>query len=221
MTTIVIVDDQALIRTGFEMILGSEPDLDIVASCSDGVEALEAVRRWRPEVVLMDIRMPKLDGIEATRQIMAEQANDDVRTRILILTTFDLDEYVFQALQAGATGFLLKDTPPEVLIDGVRIVAAGDSLLSPTITRRLIEQFANQPAVTADPSLFQELTERENDVLMCIARGLSNAEISEDLFVSEATVKTHVSRVLSKLGVRDRVQAVVLAYENGLVTPGG
>lgn len=221
MTTIVIVDDQALIRTGFEMILGSEPDLEIVATCSDGVEALEAVRRWRPDVVLMDIRMPKLDGIEATRQIMSEQGDGEVRTRILILTTFDLDEYVFQALQAGATGFLLKDTPPETLIEGVRVVAAGESLLSPTITRRLIEQFANQPAATADPTVFSELTEREHDVLMCIARGLSNAEISETLFVSEATVKTHVSRVLSKLDVRDRVQAVVLAYENGLVTPGG
>ena len=220
MIRVVIVDDQALIRTGFEMILNTEADIEVVATCDDGLAAIEAVQRWRPDVVLMDIRMPKLDGIGATRQIMSE-ANDEDRPRILILTTFDLDEYVFDALQAGATGFLLKDTPPETLVDGVRVVAAGEALLSPTVTRQLIEQFAKQPAVTApDSAVFSELTDREHDVLLCIARGLSNAEISESLFVSEATVKTHVSRVLAKLDVRDRVQAVVLAYEHGLVTPG-
>ena len=221
MIRVVVVDDQALIRTGFEMILNSEPDIEVVATCDDGIAAVEAVRRWRPDVVLMDIRMPKLDGIGATREIMAETAADAAGPRILILTTFDLDEYVFDALQAGATGFLLKDTPPETLVEGLRVVAAGDALLSPTVTRRLIEQFSKQPSLAApDPTVFGELTDREHDVLLCIARGLSNAEISESLFVSEATVKTHVSRVLAKLSVRDRVQAVVLAYENGLVTPG-
>lgn len=220
MINVVIVDDQALIRTGFEMILNSESDIDVVATANDGIEALEAVRRWRPDVVLMDIRMPKLDGISATRQITDEHTGPD-GPRVLILTTFDLDEYVFDALKAGATGFLLKDTPPEILIDGVRTVAEGEALLSPTVTRRLIEQFVSQPTTAApDAGVFGELTEREHDVLLCIAQGLSNAEISESLFVSEATVKTHVSRVLSKLEVRDRVQAVVLAYEHGLVTPG-
>ena len=220
MIRVVIVDDQALIRSGFEMILSSEPDIEVLATCDDGIDALDTVRRWRPDVVLMDIRMPKLDGISATREIMAESDPENT-PRVLILTTFDLDEYVFDALQAGATGFLLKDSPPETLIDALRVVAAGEALLSPTITRRLIEQFAKQPSITApDADIFSELTEREHDVLLCIARGLSNAEISESLFVSEATVKTHVSRVLAKLDVRDRVQAVVLAYENGLVTPG-
>lgn len=221
MIRVLIVDDQALIRTGFEMILNVEDDIEVVATCDDGVQAVEAVRRWRPDVVLMDIRMPKLDGIGATREIMAESTPGEPGPRVLILTTFDLDEYVFEALQAGATGFLLKDTPPETLVDGLRVVAAGEALLSPAITKRLIEQFAKQPSPAApDAAIFSELTDREHDVLLCIARGLSNAEISDDLFVSEATVKTHVSRVLAKLNVRDRVQAVVLAYEHGLVTPG-
>lgn len=221
MIRVLIVDDQALIRTGFEMILNVEPDIEVVATCEDGIQAVEAVHRWRPDVVLMDIRMPKLDGIGATREIMADAGADGDPPRVLILTTFDLDEYVFQALQAGATGFLLKDTPPETLVDGLRVVAAGEALLSPTVTKRLIEQFAKQPAPNApDAAIFSELTEREHEVLLCIARGLSNSEISDSLFVSEATVKTHVSRVLAKLDVRDRVQAVVLAYEHGLVTPG-
>jgi len=221
MIRVLVVDDQALIRTGFEMILNVEPDIEVVATCEDGIQAVEAVRRWRPDVVLMDIRMPKLDGIAATREIISGIEPDDDGPRVLILTTFDLDEYVFEALQAGATGFLLKDTPPETLVDGLRVVAAGDALLSPTVTKRLIEQFAKQPSPTApDAAIFQEITDRERDVLLCVARGLSNAEISDALSVSEATVKTHVSRVLSKLGVRDRVQAVVLAYEHGLVTPG-
>lgn len=220
MIRVVIVDDQSLIRTGFEMILGTEPDIEVVASCSDGVEAVEAVRRWRPDVVLMDIRMPRLDGIGATAEIMKEADETGHTPRVLILTTFDLDDYVFSALRAGAAGFLLKDVPPETLVDGVRVVAGGDSLLSPGVTRRLIEQFATLPSSPTKTTLFDELTERERDVLMCLARGLSNQEISGELFVSEATVKTHVSRVLSKLEVRDRVQAVVLAYEHGLVTPG-
>lgn len=221
MIRVIIVDDQQLIRTGFEMILGSEADIEVVATCQDGLEALEAVDRWRPDVVLMDIRMPRLDGIEATRELQARRV-DGVGPQILILTTFDLDEYVFDALQAGASGFLLKDTPAETLIEGVRIVADGEALLSPTVTRRLIEQFATRPAAAAPvhaPGI-DDLTSREYEVLTCIARGLSNAEIGEELFVSETTVKTHVSRVLSKLKLRDRVQAVVLAYESGLVTPG-
>lgn len=221
MIRVVIVDDQALIRTGFEMILNVEADIEVVATCNDGIQAVEAVRRWRPDVVLMDIRMPKLDGIAATREIMADNEAAGSGPRVLILTTFDLDEYVFEALQAGATGFLLKDTRPETLVEGLRIVADGEALLSPTITKRLIEQFVKQPSPTApDAAVFNEITDREHDVLLCIARGLSNAEISQALIVSEATVKTHVSRVLAKLGVRDRVQAIVLAYEHGLVTPG-
>lgn len=221
MIRVIIVDDQQLIRTGFEMILGSEDDIEVVATCEDGIEALEAIDRWRPDVVLMDIRMPRLDGIEATRALRDRRA-DEERPQVLILTTFDLDEYVFDALQAGASGFLLKDTPAETLIDGVRIVAGGDALLSPTVTRRLIEQFATRPAIAhaTDAPGIEDLTDRENEVLLCIARGLSNAEIGEELFVSETTVKTHVSRVLAKLKLRDRVQAVVLAYESGLVTPG-
>jgi len=220
MIRVLIVDDQALIRSGFEMILNSEADIEVVATCEDGTQAVEAAARWRPDVVLMDIRMPQLDGISATRAILGDRATHDA-PRVLILTTFDLDEYVYDALSAGATGFLLKDTPPESLIEAVRVVAAGDALLSPQVTRRLIEQFAGRPNPAArNASAFSDLTDREHDVLLCMAQGLSNAEIGESLFVSEATVKTHVSRVLGKLDVRDRVQAVVLAYETGLVTPG-
>lgn len=219
MISVVIVDDQELIRTGFELILGSEPDIDVVATSGDGIEALEDIERWRPDVVLMDIRMPRLDGIETTQQLH-DRLGDDA-PQVLILTTFDLDEYVYNALRAGAAGFLLKDTPPEALIEGVRTVASGDALLAPSITRRLIAQFAEgSTATTREVPELAELTDREREVLLCVARGLSNAEIGEELFVGETTVKTHVSRMLAKLGVRDRVQAVVLAYESGLVTPG-
>jgi len=221
MIRVLIVDDQELIRTGFEMILNTEPDIEVVATCDDGINAVEAVIRWRPDVVLMDIRMPKLDGIAATRQIHERDSDTEPAPKVLILTTFDLDEYVFDALRAGASGFLLKDTPADTLVEGVRIVAGGDSLLSPAVTRRLIEQFTSgRTGVTIAPPELKELTEREHEVLLCVAQGMSNAEVGEELFVSETTVKTHVSRVLSKLGVRDRVQAVVLAYESGIVQPG-
>lgn len=219
MISVVIVDDQELIRTGFELILGSEPDIEVVATSGDGVDALEDIERWRPDVVLMDIRMPRLDGIETTKQLHERLGGD--APHVLILTTFDLDEYVYEALRAGAAGFLLKDTPPETLIEGVRTVAGGDALLAPSITRRLISQFAEgTTATTRTVPELADLTDREREVLMCVARGLSNAEIGEELFVSETTVKTHVSRMLAKLGLRDRVQAVVLAYESGVVTPG-
>lgn len=214
---VVVVDDQALMRTGFKMILESA-GIQVVAEAENGREALDIVRQHRPDVVLMDIRMPELDGVAATEQLMADP---DVGARILILTTFDLDEYVFAALRAGAAGFLLKDTPPEALIEAVEIIAAGDALLAPSITKRLIGEFARSggAASTELPGI-EELTERETEVLVAMARGLSNAEIAEALYVGETTVKTHVGRVLMKLGVRDRVQAVVAAYESGLVTPG-
>jgi DNA-binding NarL/FixJ family response regulator len=214
---VVVVDDQALMRTGFRMILESA-GIDVVAEAGDGREALDVVRQSRPDVVLMDIRMPELDGVEATRQLCADP---DVHARVLILTTFDLDEYVYSALRAGAAGFLLKDTPAEQLIDAVRVVADGESLLAPSVTRRLVEEFArNAPATPAAAPGLEELTERETEVLMAMARGLSNAEIATALFVGETTVKTHVGRVLMKLSVRDRVQAVVVAYESGIVRPG-
>lgn len=215
---VAVIDDQALMRTGFRMILESA-GIDVVAEAENGRDALDIVRRHRPDVVLMDIRMPELDGVAATEQLMADPS---VEARILILTTFDLDEYVFAALQAGAAGFLLKDTPPEALIDAVQVIAAGDALLAPSITKRLISEFAKGATVGKPTDLpgFGELTERETEVLIAMARGMSNAEIAESLFVGETTVKTHVGRVLMKLGVRDRVQAVVAAYESGLVTPG-
>ncbi|MEM7141221.1 MAG: response regulator transcription factor [Actinomycetota bacterium] len=213
---VVVVDDQALMRTGFRMILESA-DIAVVGEAENGLEAVDLVAREAPDVVLMDIRMPELDGVEATRRIM--ERNGD--TRVLILTTFDLDEYVYAALQAGAAGFLLKDTPPERLIDAVTVVAEGDALLAPSVTRRLVEEFATRtPASTTPTPGLADLTERETEVLEAMARGLSNAEIAEALYVGETTVKTHVGRVLMKLGVRDRVQAVVVAYESGLVTPG-
>jgi DNA-binding NarL/FixJ family response regulator len=219
-TTIVIADDQALVRTGFRMILEAEPDFRVVGEAKDGSDAVEAVRRCHPDVVLMDIRMPRMDGLEATRTILATPAPD--APRVLMLTTFDLDEYVYDALNAGASGFLLKDVPPEELAAGIRIVAAGDALLAPTVTRRLIETFRNQNRRTRPPPAeLAELTDRERQVLGLIARGLSNTEIARELVVSGTTVKTHVARVLSKLGLRDRVQAVVFAYETGIVTPGG
>jgi len=214
---VVIADDQELIRTGFRMILDSEDGVEVVGEAATGREAVALARRLRPDVVLMDIRMPELDGIEATRQVTA--LGGDPPTRILILTTFDLDEYVFDALRAGASGFLLKDVRADQLASGVRMIAAGDSLLAPSITRRLIEEFAGRPSPDHCPCL-DELTPRELDVLRLIAAGRSNAEIASDLVIGESTVKTHVARVLMKLDVRDRVQAVVVAYEAGVVTPG-
>ncbi|HWY89257.1 MAG TPA: response regulator transcription factor [Solirubrobacteraceae bacterium] len=215
---ILIADDQALVRAGFRMILEAEEDLRVLAEASDGAEAVEAARRVRPDIVLMDIRMPNLDGIEATRRILTASREPP---RVLMLTTFDLDEYVFDALHAGASGFLLKDVPPEQLVTGIRLVAEGDSLLSPPLTRRLIETFIRaHPRSAKPPSELEELTARELEIFKLIARGLSNAEIADQLVVSGTTVKTHVAHVLSKLGLRDRVQAVVLAYETGVVSPG-
>lgn len=211
---VLIVDDHALVRRGFRMILDNEPDLDVVAEAEDGRAAIDAARRHRPDVALIDIQMPVMDGLEAARLILADPSN---RTRILILTTFERDDYVFQALRLGASGFLLKNAPPEDLITGVRVVANGDALLSPSITRRVVQEFARHtPDPVASPDL-QRLTNRETDVLRSLSQGRSNAEIAAALFVTEATVKTYVSAVLAKLGLRDRVQAVVFAYENGLV----
>ncbi|GLW22918.1 DNA-binding response regulator [Microbispora amethystogenes] len=216
----VIADDQALVRTGFRMILTAD-GIDVVAEAANGDEAVAAVRRTRPDVVLMDIRMPQMDGLEATRRILTGGAETE-NTRVLILTTYDLDHYVYAALAAGASGFLLKDVEPEHLVAAVRLVRSGDALLAPTITRRLVERFARRdngrPALHRDLS---ELTPRELDVLRLLATGLSNAELADRLSLSVATVKTHVARILSKLGLRDRVQAVVVAYETGLVSPGG
>jgi DNA-binding NarL/FixJ family response regulator len=220
---VLIADDQALVRAGFRMILDAEDDLEIVGEAADGAEAVTAALELKPDVVLMDIRMPELDGIEATRRIAAAFGDDDPDpVRVLMLTTFDLNEYVYEALRAGASGFLLKDVPPEQLAAGIRVVASGEALLAPSITRRLIEEFASaRPAEPIEPpKAFDELTARELEVFRCIARGLSNAEIARELVVSETTVKTHVARLLMKLGLRDRVQAVVLAYESGIVTPG-
>jgi DNA-binding NarL/FixJ family response regulator len=217
-TSILIADDQALVRAGFRMILEAEPDFRVLAEAKDGADAVEAARRCRPDVVLMDIRMPRMDGLEATRRIIA--AGTAGRPRVLMLTTFDLDEYVYDVLGAGASGFLLKDVPPEQLVAGIRVIAEGESLLAPTVTRRLIEAFLRErPRAPEPPPALAELTERELEVLGLIARGLSNSETAEELVVSGTTVKTHVARVLSKLGLRDRVQAVVLAYETGITRP--
>jgi DNA-binding NarL/FixJ family response regulator len=218
---VLLVDDQALVRAGFRMILDAEPAMEVVGEASDGREAIDQSRVLRPEVVLMDIRMPELDGLEATRRIL-DGAADGEAPRILMLTTFDLDEYVYEALRAGASGFLLKDTPPEHLVAAIHVIAQGDALLSPSITRRVISEFVKGtgPKPQAQFPRLQDLTARELEVLTLIARGLSNAEIARSLFVSETTVKTHVARILMKLGLRDRVQAVVLAYEAGVVTPG-
>jgi len=213
---VVIADDQALVRAGFRMILQTDPGIRVVGEAANGEEAVSAVRRHRPDVVMMDVRMPVLDGLEATRRILAAGGGG---CRVIILTTFDLDEYVFAALRAGASGFLLKDVSPEHLIASVRMVASGDALLAPSVTRRLIERFACPPDAAAQPSL-SALTDREREVLALIARGLSNAELAERMHLGETTIKTHVGRVLSKLGLRDRAQAVVLAYETGLVSPG-
>jgi DNA-binding NarL/FixJ family response regulator len=218
---VLIVDDQALVRTGFRMIVEAEDDVTVVGEAADGEEALRLAESARPDVVLMDIRMPKLDGVEATRRIVAGRDGD--APRVLILTTFDLDEYVVEALRAGASAFLLKDAPPEELVAAIRTVHAGDAVVAPRVTRRLLDRFASVlPAATVpdEPPALASLTEREREVLTLIARGLSNAEIASELYVSETTVKTHVGHVLTKLGLRDRVQAVVLAYETGLVRPG-
>ena len=215
---VVIADDQALVRSGFRMILGAA-DIPVVGEASDGAQAVAAVLEHRPDVVLMDIRMPGMDGLDATRRILAGPAG--AGCRVIILTTFDLDQYVYTALTTGASGFLLKDVSPEQLVDAVRTVRSGDALLAPSITRRLIHEFARvTPARTEPPSGFDELTAREVEVFELVARGLSNAEIAAELIVSETTVKTHVARMLMKLGLRDRVQAVVLAYESGVAVPG-
>jgi DNA-binding NarL/FixJ family response regulator len=215
-TTVLVADDQELVRAGLLTILGRQPDLEVVGEAGDGLQAVAAVRRLRPDVVLMDIRMPNLDGLEALRRIMAD---GEPAPRIIVLTTFDLDEYVFAALRAGASGFLLKGTPTEQLVTAVRAVAEGDALIDPSVTRRLIEEFARRPAASPPPGL-DELTARERDVLDLVARGLSNVEIAERLVVSAATVKTHVAHILMKLRLRDRVQAVVYAYENGVAQAG-
>ena len=215
---VVVADDQQLVRSGFRLILEAQPDLSVVAEAGTGREAVEAVRRLRPDVVLMDIRMPELDGIEATRRIVAQAGPP----KVLMLTTFDLDGYVYESLKAGASGFLLKDAPREELVSAVRAVVAGDTLLAPALTRRLVEQFLSAPPPgPGRPAALASLTERETDVLRLIARGLSNAEIAGSLFLGEATVKTHVNRILAKLGLSSRVQAVVMAYESGLVRPRG
>jgi DNA-binding NarL/FixJ family response regulator len=208
---VLVADDQSMVRAGFRMLLADEEDIEVVAEASNGVEAVDKAARFHPSVVLMDIRMPELDGLEATRRILAA----DDKARILILTTFDLDEYIYEALSAGASGFVLKDAPPEQLIAAVRTVAAGDALLSPSVTKRVIKQFTRAPH-SAPPRELADLTERELDVFRLIARGLSNAEIGRELYISDTTVKTHITHILQKLNLRDRVQAVVLAYETGL-----
>ncbi len=213
MIRVALVDDDALIREGLRMILDQADGIDVVASGSDGLQAVRLAREQRLDLMLVDIRMPNLDGIEATRQITAQPD----APRIVILTTFELDEYVFQALRAGASGFLLKRTEPEKLVEAIRVVAAGEALLSPSVTRRLIDEFSKRPALIS-PERLSELTEREREVLVCIAKGLSNQELAHQLFIADNTVKTHVKRILTKLGARDRAQAIVIAYESGLMS---
>jgi DNA-binding NarL/FixJ family response regulator len=214
---VLLADDQAMVRAGFRMILESEPDIAVVGEAENGEQAVAATRRLRPDVVLMDIQMPGEDGLHATRRI-TQQAQ--LVSRVVILTTFERDEYVFDALRSGASGFLVKNAPPEELVHAVRVVAAGDALLAPSVTRRIIEQFAERPRRPGLGTALESLTQREREVLVLLARGSSNAELAAELFVTEGTIKTHVSSMLAKLGLRDRVQAVVLAYESGLVTPG-
>jgi DNA-binding NarL/FixJ family response regulator len=217
-TRVLIADDQDLVRAGLRMILDAEDTIDVVAEATNGREAVEQARLFHPDVVLMDIRMPELDGLAATRLLLETPGTT---ARVLVLTTFDLDEYVYEALRAGASGFLLKDTPPEQLVAGIGVIARGEALLAPSITRRVVEEFARKPRVRpGDQPALEQLTPRELEVLRLIARGLSNTEIAGNLFVSETTVKTHVAHILMKLELRDRVQAVVLAYESGLVEPG-
>ena len=217
MIRVAVVDDQALVRGGFRVLVDSAPDLQVVGEASDGVQAVELALAERPDVVLMDIRMPSMDGLEATRRILAADTTHLIR--VLILTTFDLDEYVYAALKAGASGFLLKDTPPAALLAGIRTVAAGDALLSPSITRHLIEEYVRHPQhPTKPPAQLESLTDREVEVLSLVAKGWSNAEIAERLYVTPATAKTHLSRLLLKLDARDRAQLIVLAYETGLVS---
>ena len=211
---VLVADDQSMVRAGFRMLLGGEEDIEVVAEASNGLEAVEKAVRYRPAVILMDIRMPELDGLQATRRILAA----DPSARVLVLTTFDLDEYVYEALRAGASGFVLKDDSPEQLIAAIRTVAAGEALLSPTVTRRVIQKFAAMPR-PAPPKELDELSEREREVFRLMASGLSNGEIGEELFISETTVKTHVTHILQKLNLRDRVQAVVLAYQTGVFEP--
>ncbi len=213
---VLIADDQELVRTGFRVILNAEPDLEVVGESRDGKEVIEAARRLRPEVVLMDIRMPNLDGIEATRRIAAGAGSP----RVLILTTFDLDQYVYEALRAGASGFLLKDAAAADLLQAIRVIAAGEALLAPSITRRLIEDYARRPAPRYRPDALADLTARELEVMRLLARGMSNTDIARELFLGDATIKTHVARIFGKLSLHDRAQAVVLAYETGLVQPG-
>jgi DNA-binding NarL/FixJ family response regulator len=212
---VLVADDQALVRAGFRMLFSVEEDIEVVAEADNGREAIEKAARFDPDVVLMDIRMPELDGLAATRQILAA----DAEARVLILTTFDLDEYVYEALRVGASGFVLKDEPPEQLLAAIRTIAAGDALLSPTVTRRVIEKFTRIQRPNP-PKAVDDLTSRELEILHLIASGLSNAEIGQELFISETTVKTHVTHILAKLGLRDRVQAVVLAYQTGIFEPG-
>ncbi|PRX47640.1 LuxR family two component transcriptional regulator [Prauserella shujinwangii] len=216
MITVVVVDDQELMRVGFRMVLGAQDDIEVVGEAGDGAAAVRLAEELRPDVVLMDVRMPVLDGVEATKRIVEAGTS-----RVLVMTTFDLDEYVYSALQGGASGFLLKDTPPDHLVSALRSVAEGDAVVSPTVTRRLLDRFLGGGAAPArDASVLDALTEREREVLELVAKGLSNTEIASRLFLSEATVKTHVGRILAKLDLRDRVQAVVLAYETGLARPG-
>jgi DNA-binding NarL/FixJ family response regulator len=216
MIRVLIADDQALVRGGFRLILDAQKDIEVVGEAQDGEDALAQARGLRPDIVLMDIRMPKMDGLEATRRLLS----DGGESRVLVLTTFDADEYVYEAMRSGASGFLLKDVRPEQLADAVRVVASGDALLAPAITRRLIEDFVRRPAPgSGPPAELTELSQRELEVLNLIAQGLSNAEIAASLFLSEATIKTHVTHILTKLRLRDRVQAVVLSYECGLVQP--
>ncbi|MBB3664013.1 MULTISPECIES: response regulator [Prauserella salsuginis group] len=217
---VVLVDDQDLVRAGFRVILGAEPDMSVVGEAGDGREAVRLVGELRPDVVLMDVQMPEVDGLEATRRILGDQADSPAPTKVVILTTFDREDYLFEALQAGASGFLLKNASPEDLVESVRIVARGDALLSPEVTRRVIARFSAPNAAPLPATRPDVLTEREYEVLVMLARGASNGEIAERFVVSEATVKTHVSRVLTKLDLRDRTHAVVFAYENGIVAPG-
>ena len=215
---VAIADDHALVRAGFRALIEAEPGLEVVGEAADGAEAIELARTAQPDVILMDIRMPGTDGVAATSQITSQRPAGQQPARVLVLTTFDLDEYVFAALRAGASGFLLKDTPPAELLTAIRIIAGGDALLAPSVTRKLIREFARRPSASPRASL-GTVTDRERDVLALVARGLSNAEIATELFITLATVKTHVSRLLTKLAARDRAQLIVIAYESGFVTP--